>query len=796
MTRRMRLITLLLEDRTAPAVFTVTTTEDNGNDNDPVAGSLRAAFKAANATPAIDDIEFAIPGSGVHSLTLAGRMPPLLAPIRINGYSQPGASPNSLVVGNDARLLIEIDVNGYGAFIFTQSNGDVTGTVIEGLSIVNASVPLEFASGVVNEVTIRGNFLGFRPDGTFAPGGEIYFAGGASFQGGANVRIGGPDVADRNVISVAGGTALYLHGLTTGLLVQNNYIGVNPAGTSMSAPSSAGRDGIRVLSGTGGRILDNVVSGNSVPISLTEGTEGYILQGNMVGTDATGTTAIPNTYGGVRVRGTNHLIGGDEPEAANVIAFNVGGGGVDVQIYSSGVTISRNSIYSNDGPGIELNGGVTGVGNNGQPAPTLTSVTSTAAGLMVTGKMTQAAVNGTFIIELFANPTGGDEGQAYLGTVTVTTDGSGTGLFTVAVPSFPAGFDAITATATSQATGDTSEFSTAVTASTSPPTIRSVLVGFPQFAVGEDLGGRAVQFYNPDRSLRFQAEPFPGFTGGLRTAVADFNADGIADLVVGTGPGTATRVRVLDGVDQRELFVIDPFEAAFTGGVYVSAGDVTGDGVADLVITPDEGGGPRVRVFNGAANFGQLIDFFGIDDPNFRGGARSAVGDMNGDGTGDLIVAAGFQGGPRVAGFDGTSLASGALVRLFGDFFAFEHSLRNGVFVAVGDIDGDGFAEVIAGGGPGGGPRVTAYSGKALLGNVYEERANFFAGDPENRGGVRLAVKDLDGDTQADLVTGAGTGAGSRTTAYLGKEIGPNGQPPAALDFDAFGGFTVGVFVG
>ena len=313
-----------------------------------------------------------------------------------------------------------------------------------------------------------------------------------------------------------------------------------------------------------------------------------------------------------------------------------------------------------------------------------------------------------------------------------------------------------------------------------------------QFAVGADRGGGAAALYNPDGGKRFTVEAFAGFAGGVRTAAADFTGDGVADLVVGTGPGAETLVRVLDGVDQSELFAVRPFESSFTGGVYVAAGDLDGDGTPDLAISPDEGGGPRVRVFSGKG-FGQLADFLGIEDPNFRGGARAAIGDVNGDGAGDLIVAAGFAGGPRVAGFSGRSLAGGP-VKLFADFLTFEPALRNGSYVAAGDVDGDGFAEVVAGGGPGGGPRVTAFSGKALLGNQQTVLADFFAGDVSNRGGVRLAVKDLDGDGRADLVTGAGTGAGSRVTAYPGKGMGSGAAP--ALDFEAFPGFSGGVFVG
>jgi hypothetical protein len=308
-------------------------------------------------------------------------------------------------------------------------------------------------------------------------------------------------------------------------------------------------------------------------------------------------------------------------------------------------------------------------------------------------------------------------------------------------------------------------------------------------------GTPVVRLLNPDGSERLSRAVFdPIYTGGVRTATADFNGDGVLDAVVGTGPGGPTRVRVIDGATGADLFAVSPFEAAFTGGVYVAAGDLTGDGVPDLVITPDEGGGPRVRLFSGDG-FGLFADFLGIDDPDFRGGARASVGDVTGDGVGDLIVAAGYGGGPRLAVFDGTSLG-GTPAKPFGDFFVFEDTLRNGVFVTSGDLDGDGYAEVIVGGGPGGGPRVLALSGSGLMAGRQEERANFFAGDTSNRGGVRVAARDLDRDGLADLVVGDGPGGGTRVAGYAGRAMAAGGTPDALFAFEAFPGFTGGVFVG
>jgi hypothetical protein len=380
-----------------------------------------------------------------------------------------------------------------------------------------------------------------------------------------------------------------------------------------------------------------------------------------------------------------------------------------------------------------------------------------------------------------------------IGTGTVSTV-AGQQVATLTTSALPAGTNSITAVYG----GDTifnQSTSPAVTVTVNQPA--SGLVGYREFGTGAGAGNDSTaRFFNPDGSLRFQQNIFPGFTGGVRVTSADFNNDGVADLVAGTGPGQATQVVVLDGKSQAVLTTISPFEAAFTGGVFVAAGDIDGDGTADLAITPDEGGGPRARIFSGKG-FAQIDDFFGIEDPAFRGGARAAIADVTGDGKGDLLVAAGFGGGPRLATWSGVTLGTGNRVKPFADFFMFEQSLRNGIYIAGGDLNGDGNADLIAGGGPGGGPRVYALSGKDMLSGVQSQLANFFAGDTSNRGGIRLVARDLDGDARADLVVGAGTGAGTRVTGYLGKNIPNNGDPTGQqFSLEAYPGFQGGVFVG
>ena len=312
-------------------------------------------------------------------------------------------------------------------------------------------------------------------------------------------------------------------------------------------------------------------------------------------------------------------------------------------------------------------------------------------------------------------------------------------------------------------------------------------------AVAVGLSTGTARMLSANGSVAFTVNPFAGFGGEVRVASADLNGDGVLDLVAGTGPGVATQVVVINGVNQQPIITNSPFESTFTGGVFVSTGDITGDGVADVIVSPDQAGGPRVIVIDGQTQQ-VFLSFFGIDDPNFRGGARTATGDLNGDGIPELIVAAGFGGGPRVTVFDGAQLRNKNIVAV-ANFFIFEETLRNGSYVATGDLNADGVADLIGGGGPGGAPRVYALDGPQVYQNSTNPTvlANFFAGDVNARGGVRVAGKKLTSQSFADIVTGSGDIP--RAIAYSGS-TGNTGTPPVLFDYNDPAGGAAGVYVG
>jgi autotransporter-associated beta strand protein len=332
--------------------------------------------------------------------------------------------------------------------------------------------------------------------------------------------------------------------------------------------------------------------------------------------------------------------------------------------------------------------------------------------------------------------------------------------------------------------------------------------------------GNPVVVYNPDLSVNSTANPYPQFAGGVRVASADVTGDGIADLITAPGVGGGPHIQVFDGVSGALLNSFFAFEDTFRGGAFVAGGDLDGDGLAEVIVSADFGGGPRVVVFRGSAvasgqfvdgqtGDGVLVSFFGIPDPSFRGGARVAVGDVNGDGVPDVVVAAGEGGGPRVVVWDGKLLAGGMVPAApLADFFAFDETLRTGAYVSVGDVTGDGLADLLIGAGPGGGPRVRLVDALSLLGlggvgtldgNLAgAELGSFFSGDASLRAGVPVAAADLDEDGLAELFSGAGAGQGGSVRVYLGSQLqSAPSNPPINTELEPFGpGLFSGLFVG
>jgi hypothetical protein len=196
-----------------------------------------------------------------------------------------------------------------------------------------------------------------------------------------------------------------------------------------------------------------------------------VIEGNYIGTDITGTQVLGNGGDGVFVTGRNNAIGGTQDGESNVIAFN-GRDGVRVDT-GTGNAIRQNSIHDSGRFGIALFNN----GNHNQPAPVLTSAVTTGSSITIQGTLT-AAASTTYALDFFAsqdpNPSGFGEGEQFLGSAPVTTDGSGTKSFSFA---FAASVDAdwvVSATATDPA-GNTSHFAQDVTAA--PPTIASGAAG-------------------------------------------------------------------------------------------------------------------------------------------------------------------------------------------------------------------------------------------------------------------------------------------------------------------------------
>jgi hypothetical protein len=250
--------------------------------------------------------------------------------------------------------------------------------------------------------------------------------------------------------------------------------------------------------------------------------------------------------------------------------------------------------------------------------------------------------------------------------------------------------------------------------------------------------------------------------------------------------GAGGEVRGFSGTGAPTGLALVVYPPGFTGGASVAAADVDGDGALDLVVGPGPGGGPHVRILAGPG-FGAALAEGLAYDPGFTGGVHVAAGGAGPAGRGDVVIAPGPGSGPHVRVFrlDG----SGTLAERLG-LLAYDPAFRGGVTVAACDLDGDGQADVVTGPGPGGAPHVRAVSGAAGA-----ELAGFLAYDPGFRGGLFVGCGDLDGDGRPEIVTGAGPGGAPHVRAFRLEADGSVTEVASFLAYDpaAIAGVRVGV---
>src|SRR3989442_14054022 len=230
----------LIKPTVPVALFTVTTTADNGDNNSPAPGSLREAIINTNNSGG-GTINFNIPASDPNCnatthvctiTTVIRSLPDITAPVTIDGYTQPGASPNTLAQGEDAVLLIEL--NGNGVSSLSGLNITAGGCTVRGLVINGFNNGIALFESAATNTHIEGNFVGTNAAGAVAVSNHT----GIYFQRANGNQIGGTDPAARNVIS---GNINY------GILIENgggaagagNIIQGNYARTNAAAPAAA-----------------------------------------------------------------------------------------------------------------------------------------------------------------------------------------------------------------------------------------------------------------------------------------------------------------------------------------------------------------------------------------------------------------------------------------------------------------------------------------------------------------------------------------------------------------------------
>jgi hypothetical protein len=406
-----------LEDRQMPSVMLVTNTNNAGG------GSLRQAILDANANPGPDTIEFDIEPGGGQTIALTSPLPTVAEAVTIDGTTQPGWILQPLITIDGTQLTIP--ANG----LTTTADGCVIKGIVLEKFASGAGIALYSNNNVVTGCFLKNNSFG------------------VDMESSSGNRIGG--LTQRSGDELTGNTAaaIWVAQGSSHNTFEGNFLAQNQNGFIIQNSSSYNVIGGSVF-GAGNTILSNFNDG--IFIGGT-GSTGMQIQGNRINSNTNG----------VEIDGANNTLGGTTAGAGNTIAFN-SNVGVDV-LGGTGNAIRENSIHDN-GQGIVLN--PINNANNNQAAPILTSAVfnPTTHVMTIKGSLTSAPST-TFALDFFANAVGAQQGQVYLGSISVTTTSLGKATFTATIKVTTSNFSStvpmITATATDPK-GDTSQFSNAV----------------------------------------------------------------------------------------------------------------------------------------------------------------------------------------------------------------------------------------------------------------------------------------------------------------------------------------------
>jgi len=316
-----------------------------------------------------------------------------------------------------------------------------------------------------------------------------------------------------------------------------------------------------------------------------------------------------------------------------------------------------------------------------------------------------------------------------------------------------------------------------------PAPVARPLVQEPRgrYAIGTTGGGLAqVNVYDAQtNALLGILNPFGGrSTLGVSVATGDVTGDGIEDIVVSAGRGARPTVEVFDGRTLRALGSFEAYSATFSGGVTVAVADVNGDGRADIITGSGVGSAAHVKVFNGVGIFGSngrvvatpvAMQSYLAFDAGFRGGITVAGGDVNGDGKADVIVGTGASSPPHVKVFSG---ANGAELH---SFYALNPAYTGGISVAAGDINGDGKADIVVGASQGPTSQVRVFSGDNLIAD-YSAFGNSYKG-------ARVSTQDIDGDGRREVIVVTGPSSPPRMRILNGLTGVVRRENPAMPSF-------------